>query len=103
LLDPEVAIVEVIWTAAHEGKEISTAEITTRVNALLRDRGETLKYNVNQIGWKLRHLGLSTRHNGKHKVVRFPREMRRRIHQLAAQFGLQLSQVGGCDDCKGHN
>jgi hypothetical protein len=98
-LNPYVAIVEVIWTAAHDKKEISTAEITERVNALLRDRGETWMYNANEIGWKLANLGLSRRHNGQRKVVRFTREMRRRVHQLAAQFGLQLPQRAECADC----
>jgi hypothetical protein len=100
-LNPHPAIVESVWAPMHEEKEISTAKITERVNALLRDRGEILEYNVNEIGWKLSNLGLSRRHNGKHKVVRFSREIRRRIHQLAAQFGLRLPKVDGCDDCKG--
>jgi hypothetical protein len=100
-LNPDVVIVEVVWAPAHEEKEISTAKITERVNALLRDRGEIWQYNVREIGWKLANLGLSRRHNGKRKVVRFTREMRRRVHQLAAQFGLQLPKVADCDDCKG--
>ena len=100
-LDPHVVSVEVVWAPMHERKEISTAEITTRVNALLHDRGEILKYNVNEIGWKLSNLGLSSRHNGKCKVVRFTREMRRQIHRLAAQFGLQLPRFADCEDCKG--
>jgi hypothetical protein len=99
-LNPYVVIVEAIWTPAHDEKEISTAEITERVNALLRDRGESFTYNVKEIGWKLANLGLSRRHNGKRKVVRFTREMRRQVHQLAAQFGLQLPQRAECADCK---
>jgi hypothetical protein len=100
-LNPYVAIVEAVWAAAHEEREISSAEIATRVNALLHDRGEIWKYNVNEIGWKLSNLGLYRRHNGKRKAVRLSREMRRRIHQLAAQFGLRLPLVENCDDCKG--
>jgi hypothetical protein len=100
-LNPDVVIVEVVWAPSHEEKEISTAKITERVNALLRDRGEIWQYNVREIGWKLANLGLSRRHNGKRKVVRFTREMRRRVHQLAAQFGLQLPKVADCDDCTG--
>ena len=99
--DPHVTIVEAVWTAAHTDKEVSTAEITKRVNALLRERGEVLRYNSNEIGWKLSNLGLDRRHNGKRKAVRLSREMRRRIHQLAAQFGLRLPLVADCDDCKG--
>ena len=95
-----MAIVEAVWAAAHKEKEMSTVQITDRVNSLLRDRGETLTYNPNEIGWKLRNLGLDRRHNGKRKVVPFSREMRRRIHQLAAQFGLKLPKVADCADCK---
>jgi hypothetical protein len=99
-LDPAVAIVESIWAASHDATEISTAEITKRVNALLRDRGEILEYNSRQIGWKLRHLDLLRQHNGRRKALRFCREMRRRVHDLAAQFKLQLPKVVNCEDCK---
>jgi hypothetical protein len=99
-LDPHVAIVESVWTPSHKEKELSTAEIAKRVTALLRDRGETIRYNSKEIGWKLRSLGLSRRHNGKCKAVLFDRETRHRIHVLAAQFGLQLPKVADCNDCK---
>jgi hypothetical protein len=98
--DPHLAIVEAIWSAAHKKREISTAEITGRVNALLRKRGEILRYNSQEIGWKLRKLGLSRQSNGKCKVVRFSHEKRRQIHQLAARFGLQLPKIADCEDCK---
>jgi hypothetical protein len=100
-LDPHAVIVEVIWAPSHREKEMSTAEITKRVNALLHERGEMLRYNPSEIGWKLTHLGLSRRHNGKRKVVPFSREVRRRIHELAAQFGQQPPKVAGCEECKG--
>ena len=97
-LNPAVAIVESIWGPAHDSKEISTAEITTRVNALLRDRGEIVEYNSRQIGWKLRHLELSRQHNGRRKALRFCREMSRRVHHLAAQFKLRLPKVVNCEE-----
>ena len=98
--DPHVVIVEAVWAPAHEEKGMSTDEITKRVNALLRDRGEILRYNSMEIGWKLKKLGLSSRHNGKRKAFRFSRDERRQIHRLAAQFGLQLPKVADCEDCK---
>jgi hypothetical protein len=52
------------------------------------------------LGWKLRDLGLNRHHNGKGKVLRVSREMRGRIHQLAAQFGLKLPKVADCADCE---
>jgi hypothetical protein len=100
VLDPHVAIVESVWAASHKEKEMSTDEITNRVSALLWERGQRFRYNSREIGWKLRNLGLSRQNNGKCKVVRFSHEMRLRIHQLAAQFGLQLPKIVDCKDCK---
>jgi hypothetical protein len=99
--DPHVAIVESVWAPSHKTKEMSTDAITKRVHALLRERGETLRYNSKEIGWKLRNLGLTSRHNGTRKALRFSRDVRRQIHRLAAQFGLQLPRVADCEDCKG--
>jgi hypothetical protein len=100
-LDPHVAIIEAIWKPSHKDKEMSTDQVTVRVGAILHSRGETYRFNSKEIGWKLRSLGFSTHNNGKQKVLRFSRETRRRIHQLAAQFGLQLPKVADCEDCKG--
>ncbi len=99
--DPHVASVESVWAPSHKEKEMSTDEITKRVDALLRDRGETLRYNSKEIGWKLRSLGLLSHHTGKRKALQFSRDVRRQIHRLAAQFGLQLPRFADCEDCKG--
>jgi hypothetical protein len=53
-----------------------------------------------QIGWKLRKLFLHRGHNGKCKLLRISREMRRRVHDLAQQFGLKLPKVPECADCE---
>jgi hypothetical protein len=98
-LDPHAAILETIWEAAHQGKEVSATQVSKWVNALLRERGEIQEYNPREIGWKLKSLGLDRHDNGNNRVLRFSREMRRRIHQLAAQFGLTLPKVAGCADC----
>lgn len=99
-LDPRVAILEAVWAAAHEGKEISTAEVAKRVNALLRNRGEILEYSAKKVGWKMRDLGLQRNDNGNNKVLRFGREMRRQVHLLATQFGLRLPKMVDCADCE---
>ena len=100
LLDPAVAIVEAFWSPLHNEKEFPVKELATRVTALLRSRGEISTYNEKQLGWKLRNMGLARHNNGKCKVLRIDREMRRRIHQLAIQFGLELPKVPNCADCK---
>ena len=97
--EPRVAIIEVTWSPAHKDKEMSTEQITQRVNALLWKRGEVLEYNSNKIGWMLRELGLKSRHNGKCKALRFSRDTRRQIHRLALQFGLELPKDPDCSDC----
>ena len=97
--DPLVASVEAVWAPSHTTKEMSTDAITKRVNALLGERGETLRYNSKEIGWKLKSLGLLTQHNGKRKALRFTRDVRRQIHRLAEQFGLQPPKVANCADC----
>jgi hypothetical protein len=99
-LDPHVAIVEALWSASHKEKQIAVKELTTRVNALLHSRGEISTYNEMQIGWKLRKLFLHRGHNGKCKLLRISREMRRRVHDLAQQFGLKLPKVPECADCE---
>jgi hypothetical protein len=98
-LDPLTAILEAIWGPAHAQKQISTTEVQKRVNALLRDHGESLEYTAREIGWKLAHLDLSRRRAAEGMVLRFSRELRRRIHELARQFGLTLPSVNGCADC----
>jgi hypothetical protein len=98
--DPNVGTLESIWGPSHKIKEMSTDAITNRVNALLRNRGETRRFNSKEIGWKLRNMGLVTRHNGKRKALVFSRDVRRQIHRLASQFGLQLEKVADCEDCK---
>ena len=100
MLDPAVAIVEALWSPLHNEKEFPVKELATRVTALLRSRGEISTYNEKQLGWKLRNLGLNRHNNGKCKVLRIDREMRRRIHHLATQFGLELAKVPNCADCK---
>ena len=99
-LDPHVAIVEALWSGAHTEKEIAVKEITKRVNALLRSRGEISTCNEKQLGWKLRSLGLHRAHNGRGKVLRISRETRRRVHELAQQFALKLPKVPECADCE---
>jgi hypothetical protein len=99
LLDPLALVVEVIWMPAHEENQITTSEVRQRVNALLLTRGERLEYSANEIGWKLSDLGLRRHRNSKGMVLKFSREVRKRMHGLAGQFGLKLRKVDGCEDC----
>lgn len=98
--EPHVVVVEALWVPSHQVKEITLGELTKRVNVLLRAREEIYVYSAKEIGWQLRHLGFTSRHNGKGKSIRFTREVRGRVHQLGAQFGLQLPKQTGCADCE---
>ena len=55
--DPHVAIVESVWAPSHKTKEMSTAEITKRVNALLHERGETLSLQLEGNRLETQELG----------------------------------------------
>jgi hypothetical protein len=100
-LDPHIAILEAIWAAAHEKRELNSSEITKRVNAILRSRGEVYEYTSREVGWKLRQLGLYRHRNGNGRALRFSCEIRSRVHQLAREFGVNLPRVEGCRDCSG--
>ena len=84
--DPRVAILETVWTPSHDQDDMAAGEITKRVNAILRSRGENREYCVKEIGWKLRNLNLGTSSNGKHKVLAFRSTTRSRIHEQVREF-----------------
>ena len=99
LRNPTVVIVEAVWGPAHNGTPVSVTEVARRVNAILRYRDVTDVYSPREIGWKLRQLQLPTSSNGRCKIVKFTDEIRRRVHRLAHEFGLQLPPVAGCVLC----
>ena len=65
--DPDVAIVEAVWAPYAQQKGNQYRAITDRVNALLRERGESwLQLEGNRL--ETRELGTYNRHNGKRKA-----------------------------------
>jgi len=80
---------------AHKSVKLTATRIAKRVNALLRQRDDPRKYNAYEIGWLLRKLGLRT----KRGVVISSPEIRQRIHQLAAEYDLELPSIDGCPEC----
>jgi hypothetical protein len=98
--DSRVAILEAVWTPSHEQDDLSAAEITKRVNAILRSRGANQEYDVREIGWRLRHMSLSTRSNGKRKLLRFSDDVRWRTHRCIREFRLDLPFKKDCSDCQ---
>jgi hypothetical protein len=101
-LDVSAVAVEALWNPAHEQKAIAVSEVCNRVNTVLRARGETLAYNPLEIGWKLRNLDLPRDRSAGYKLIKFSRPVRERIHELANEFGLQLSRAN-CKECEVKN
>lgn len=99
--DPKVAIIEVLWFPSHQNKEIAVSRVTDLTNALLRCRGERVEYVEEEIGWKLKDLGLYRHRNGSGMMLRFSKDNCVRIHQMDRCFGLSLPAVDGCVDCAG--
>jgi hypothetical protein len=98
--DVNRAVVEVIWTPSHERGEISVSEIQGLTNALLRARGETTEFSSEEIGWRMRDLGLYRHRSAKGMILKFSRDSRARIHQLSRDFNLKLALMNGCTDCR---
>jgi hypothetical protein len=91
LYDPNLAIVEVLWTELQDPQvEISISHLTDLTNALLHSCGANCLYSAEEVGWKLRQLEIP-RHKGRdHMTVRFSQETSQRVHYLAQTFGLAL-------------
>jgi hypothetical protein len=98
-LDPDRAIVEVVWDPTHARVSLSPSKIADLMNTLLRCRGEIREFSAEEVGWRLRHLGLYRQREGAGMVLRAGRENSQRIHLLARQLGLDLAAVEGCPDC----
>ena len=101
--DVKCAIVEVLWGMLHHGKsdEAQVDELAKDVNALLRNRGETLAYNPEQIGWSLRSLNIPRHSTSTGRQILLKKDTRDRVHQLARAYDLACSQRGepDCRDC----
>jgi hypothetical protein len=98
--DPQFATLEVLWVPCHNGdREIAISRLTELINALLRSRSELLEYGSEDIGWKLRSLGLPRHRNRRGMVFRFSQENRLAVHRLATQWRLGLRSVSDCAFC----
>lgn len=99
LLDPHAAILECIWGPAHGSRQVRITELQEDFNGLLRSRGEIYEYSVKEVGWKLQHMSFERVRDGAGKVLRFTAGIRRRIHKLVYELGLDLPRESTCPDC----
>ena len=100
----EYILVEVLWGLIHHRTEpqITVAKLAKKANALLRSRGEVLSYGAEEIGWRLRALGITRHTTSAGRQVLFDRDNRRRVHSLARAYELPCAQVPvrGCAECE---
>lgn len=97
--DVNFAIVEVLLGIIHAGKqrEARVDELAKDVNALLRSRGETLAYSPEEVGWKLRGLGVSRHSSSSGRQVLLTQETKRTVHRLARAYDL-VCPTPNCPD-----
>jgi hypothetical protein len=85
-------VLEALLGRCHSttGKYFPVADLTGDVNTILRGRGEMLELSGENIGWKLRALGLHTDFiTGGNKGLVLLNDVRKRIHDLAAAYGVR--------------
>ena len=101
----ESIVLEALLSACHEKlpSALPIVGLTQRVNTILAGRGETLEISPENVGWKLRALGLRTEFiTGGRKGLALHSETRATIHRLAAAYGVRtLRQLpaNNCSDC----
>lgn len=96
----EAIVAEAALFLCHEGKsQALVGEITTVANGILRGRGEKIELEPRGVGNYLRALGLfSQRLGGAGRGIRFNKEIRQAIHELAQTFDVR-SFKASCELC----
>jgi hypothetical protein len=93
----EALIVEALLTECHAGRSsaISIGAITKSTNTILAGRGDSLEVSPETVGWRLRALGLHSEFiAGGRKGLRLTAGTIRRIHALAAAYGVRTLRIG---------
>jgi hypothetical protein len=102
---PEYAIVFSVLSLVHERKlkTVIVQELAKLVNVVLRANGEVIEFSPQDIGYRLRAMGLFTRRSAAGQALRLDRELSRLIHNLAQYYGIPTPPGGypGCPDCEG--
>jgi hypothetical protein len=95
-LEPEWLTVEALFDLSHDERQdpSTVGGITAHLNFRLERRGESFKFNARRIGGILRSLGIETIPLGNiGRGIRFTRVVKKRIHQLASQFGIDRRAI----------
>jgi hypothetical protein len=103
----ESIVIEALLAACHDPKvsNVSVTDLTRSVNTILAARGDAREVSPENVGWKLRHIGLRTVPvTGGCKGLALPNEIRSEIHALAAGYGVRAlyhgTGEGKCPECK---
>lgn len=99
LRDPSCVIIEILSAIASEGKQRARQvdELAMDVNALLANRGETLSYSPEQIGWRLRSLNIRRHSSSSGREILFNETTKENLQRLARAYGLACAQADPTD------
>jgi len=101
--DVSCVIVEILWALVHDRKRTAANvnDLAKDVSTLLQSRGEIVQYSAEEVGWKLKQLGVPRHTDSSGRQVVLNRDTSRSVHRLAGAYNLTCSQqVGvGCPDC----
>ena len=97
--DPNCAILEIVWPFLHQGSTLTVSDLTQKVNALLRSRGEILTYSPEEVGCRLRNIGIRRARGQRNREVRFSRDISQLVHRTVGAWGLNLRRHENCPDC----
>jgi hypothetical protein len=80
---------------------VNVNDLAKDVSTLLQSRGETVQYSAEEVGWKLKQLGVPRHTDSSGRQVVLNRDTSRSVHRLAGAYNLPCSQQGGagCPDC----
>jgi hypothetical protein len=97
---PESLLIEALLIQCHERKAtIYVGDVTNNVNALLRERGETLKVTARAVGPKIASLGIFTERDASGYAFKATNEVRRQVHQLAKAYSVPTF-LKSCQLCR---
>ncbi|MDP9161622.1 MAG: hypothetical protein M3O09_15495 [Acidobacteriota bacterium] len=97
------AIAEVLVANLHKKDTVRVfvKPLTESVNTILTARGEIVEFSREDVGRKLRNLGIFTKRSGAGKYVLLCREISLLAHRLARTYDVPslVNAVHGCPDC----
>ena len=100
----EHAIVEILMGLLHKAQitNVPVNEIARLANALQRSRGQMLNFNHEEVGWKLKTMGIQRHRTSSGSVVKFDLATRVQVHRLARIYSAvtEISDAERCPQCR---